>query len=133
METLRPYQQNLIEMQTIEMHSRALRKSRDFYQIYLQQILDSIGDSSKDYLNRFNVTRNDDIYRQVFTNKVKTEKEIKLMEFNFKLLHGILPCNKNLEKWKIRSNDKCDVCGSSQTIDHLLYNCNYVRPLWRLV
>ena len=35
--------------------------------------------------------------------------------------------------WKIRANDKCDVCGSSQTIDHLLYNCNYVRPLWRLV
>ena len=32
-----------------------------------------------------------------------------------------------------RANDKCDVCGSSQTIDHLLYNCNYVRPLWRLV
>ena len=133
MEALRPYQQNLIEMQTIEMHRRALRKSRDFYQIYLQQILDSIGESSRDYLNRYNITRNDDIYRQVFTNKVKIEKEIKLKEFNFKLLHGILPCNKNLEKWKIRANDKCDVCGSSQTIDHLLYYCNYVRPLWRLV
>ena len=69
----------------------------------------------------------------MFTNKVKIEKEIKLKEFNFKLLHGILPCNKNLEKWKIRANDKCDVRGSSQTIDHLLYYCNYVRPLWRLV
>ena len=133
MEALRPYQQNLIEMQTIEMHRRALRKSRDFYQIYLQQLLDSIGEPSKDYLKRYNITSNDDIYRQVFTNKVKIEKEIKLKEFNFKLLHGILPCNKNLEKWKIRANDKCDVCGSSQTIDHLLYNCNYVRPLWRLV
>ena len=61
MEALRPYQQNLIEMQTIEMHRRALRKSRDFYQIYLQQILDSISESSKDYLNRYNITRNDDI------------------------------------------------------------------------
>ena len=54
-------------------------------------------------------------------------------EFNFQLLHGISSCNKNLEKWKIRANDKCDVCGSSQTVDHLLYNCNYVRLLWRLV
>ena len=61
--------------------------------------------------------------------KVKIEKEAKLKEFNFKLLHGILPCNKNVEKWKIR----CDVCGSSQTIDNLLYNCNHVRPLWRIV
>ena len=62
MEALHPYQQNVIEMQTIEMHRRALRKSRDFYLIYLQQILDSIGESSKVYLNRYNITRNDDIY-----------------------------------------------------------------------
>ena len=58
----------------------------------------------------------------MFTNKVKFENEVKLKEFNFKLLHGILPCYNNL-----RANGKCDVCGSSQTIDHLLYNWNYVR------
>ena len=75
MEALRPYHQKLIEMQTIEMHRRALQKSRDFYQIYLQQILDCIGESPN-YLNRYNITRNDDIYRQMFTNKVKIEKEI---------------------------------------------------------
>ena len=39
-----------------------------------------------------------------FTNKVKSEKEIKLKEFDFKLLRNILNCNKNLEKWRyIRS------------------------------
>ena len=52
MEVLRPYQQNLIEMQNIEMHRMALRKSRDFYHTYLQQKLDSIGESSRDYLNQ---------------------------------------------------------------------------------
>ena len=133
MEALRPYKQNLIEMQNTEMHRRALRKSRDFYHTYLQQKLYSIGESSRDYLNRYNITRDDDSYGHVFTKKVKFEKEIKLKEFNFKLLHGILPCNKNLEKWKIKPNDRCDVCGLSQTIDHLLYNCNYVRPLWRII
>ena len=62
------------------------------------------------------------------------EKEIKLKECNFKRLHGILHCKKTLEKWKIRTSDKCNVCGSSQTINHLLlYNCNYVRPLWRSI
>ena len=91
-EALRPYQQ--IQMQNIKMHRMALRKSRDFYKIYLQQILDSSSESSRDYLNRYNVARNDEMYCHVFTNNVKREKEIKLKEFNFKILHGILPCNK---------------------------------------
>ena len=85
-------------MQNIEMHRMALQKSRDFYNTYLQQKLDSISESSRDYLNRYNITRDDDNYSHVFTKKVKFEKDIKLKEFNFKLLHGILPCNKNLEK-----------------------------------
>ena len=47
-EALRPYQQHLIQMQNIKMHRMALRKSRDFYRIYLQQILDSNSESSRD-------------------------------------------------------------------------------------
>ena len=59
-------------------------------------------------------------------------KEIKLKEFNFKLLHNILLCNKNLAKWRIKTNDRCDVCGQSQTVEHLLYSCIYVKPLRRV-
>ena len=47
----------------------------------------------------------------IYIEKVWLEKEIKLKEFNFKVLHGILPCNKNLKQWKIRTCDSCDVCG----------------------
>ena len=32
----------------------------------------------------------------VFAKKVALVREIKLKEFNFKVLHGILPCNLNL-------------------------------------
>ena len=65
--------------------------------------------------------------------KIVQEKEIKLKEFNYKLLHGILPCNKNLMKWKIRMNDECDVCQREQSIKHLLFECVYVKPLWEVV
>ena len=68
-----------------------------------------------------------------FTNKSKLEKEIKLKEFNLKLLHGILSCNRNLEKWNLKSNYKCDVCFLPQNIEHLLYDCTYVKPLWKLI
>ena len=38
----------------------------------------------------------------VFIKKIVQEKEIKLKEFNCKLLYGILPCNKNLMKSKLK-------------------------------
>ena len=68
-----------------------------------------------------------------FTKKIKLKKEVKLKEFNLKLLHGILLCNRNLEQWKLRRDDKCDVCSVSQTIEHLLHECMHVKPLWRLI
>ena len=30
-------------------------------------------------------------------------------------------------------SDQCDVCGMPQTIEHLLFSCCYVKPLWRVV
>ena len=36
-------------------------------------------------------------------------------------------------KWKIKDYDHCDVCGESQTLEHLLYDCRYVRPIWQCV
>ena len=44
-----------------------------------------------------------------------------------------MPCNKNLFRWKIRPYDICDVCQEIQTIEHLLYSCSYVKPLWNVV
>jgi hypothetical protein len=69
----------------------------------------------------------------VFSCKVLKEKEIKLKEFNFKVLHGILPCNNNLKKWRIRMSDLCDVCDCRQSIEHLLFECHYVKPLWNTI
>ena len=56
----------------------------------------------------------------MFVNEIISEKEIKLREFNFKLLHGILPCNSNLKRWRKTNSDRCDVFGEKQTIEHLL-------------
>ena len=76
---------------------------------------------------------NRDVEVSAFEKKVALEVEIKLKEFNFKLLHGCLPCHRNLMKWNIKDNDHCDVCGESQTLEHLLYECCYVPPLWHTV
>ena len=77
--------------------------------------------------------RNDATETSVFYSKISCEKENKLKEFNYKLLYGILPCNSNLKRWNIINCDKCDVCDDTQTIEHLIFDCIYVKPIWQLV
>ena len=48
-------------------------------------------------------------------------------------MHGILPCNLNLWRWRIKSNNLCDVCLDIQSIQHLLFDCKYVKQLWQLL
>ena len=36
-------------------------------------------------------------------------------------------------KWKIKMSDGCDVCQQQQSIEHLLFECIYVKPLWEIV
>ena len=131
-DALRPYQQQLIQIQQREINIMTLRKFKDFYRVYTQNLHYNADELAINYIEKY-CENEQDLHVLAFTKKVRLEKEIKLKEFNFKLLHGILPCNRNLEKWKLKRNDKCDVCSSSQTIEHLLYGCTYVKPLWRLI
>ena len=57
---------------------------------------------------------------------------LKLKEFNFKMLNGILSCKKNLKQRRIKTDDECDVCKEQQTIKHL-WDCLYVKSLWEII
>ena len=106
-------------------------KSKEYYNVYIQQLACSANITPiTKYLDSY-CNENDDFF--AFSKKVVLENEIKLKEFNFKVLHGILACNKNLKIWKIRLDDRCDVCNQIQTIEHLLFGCHYVKPLLQIV
>ena len=77
--------------------------------------------------------KNDIDERTVFVMRVCQEREKKFKEFNFKVLHWILPCGVNLKKWKISSTNIYDVCDEEQTIAHLLFECKYLSGLWARV
>ena len=49
----------------------------------------------------------------------------------FKLLHGILNTRKNLVKWKISNDNKCQLCPSNEieNTDHYFLNCDYNKNL----
>lgn len=69
----------------------------------------------------------EDAFRQQLCKDI----EIKLKEFNLKLIHEILPCNYNLVKWKIKDSTICDICSSEHTIEHLLFDCHRAVYLWK--
>ena len=68
----------------------------------------------------------------VYTTKIKiTDK--KLAEFNFKVLHLILPCGVNLKRWGIKDNNKCKICSELHDIPHLLFYCTQAKIVWEIV
>ena len=126
-----PYQQSLRVANNGALCTEKPMRSKDFYNIFRSQIIDSANFLRiSNYLTGYCES---DAEINAFSRIVSHEKEIKFKEFNFKVLHGILPCNRNLMRWKIRYDDNCDVCGEAQSIEHLLYSCCYVKPLWQVV
>ena len=65
--------------------------------------------------------------------KIKHIKDIKLLEFNYKVLNNILPCNVNLKMWRIKDSDECPTCGDAHNIVHMLYDCVGAQRIWSLV
>ena len=133
-EALLPYQECLRNIDRVrnvqEPQQFKPKKSRDFYLLFRQMLTkDSpiVTNYLKGYCNKDDCTF-------VFIKKIVQEKEIKLKEFYYKLLYGILPCNKNLRKLKVKLNDECDVCQQQQSIKHLLWECvdNTPKIKWPL-
>ena len=99
---LYPYRMNIVNGNNESLIPIKPLKSKEYYNVFLQQLAcnANITPVTK-YLDSY-CNNNDEIL--AFSKKVVLENEIKLKEFNFKVLHGILACNKNLKNWKIRLN-----------------------------
>ena len=72
-------------------------------------------------------------FTTVYTNKVGLIKNRQLAENNFKMWHGILPCNKNLKMWKKKDTDACSICGENESVNHLTFDCRYAQNIWDYV
>ena len=62
---------------------------------------------------------------------ISISKDRKFAEFNFKILHNILPCGKNLLKWKLSKNDQCCLCNVTDSYEHLFLNCRRLGNFWQ--
>ena len=59
---------------------------------------------------------------QVYINKLKNQLEMKIAEFNYKLISNFLPTGCNLFKWKKAPNESCIYCKNKcHDAQHLLF------------
>ena len=72
-------------------------------------------------------------FKHIFTSKVLQVSDIKIREFNYKVLHRILPCGSYLSKWKPNISANCHFCEQIETIEHLIFNCPRIFSLWRAI
>ena len=71
-------------------------------------------------------------FANVYMNKIKLADK-KLAEFNFEVLHLILPCGVNLKRWGIRYNKECNICKLTHDIPHMLFHCKKAQVVWKMV
>ena len=133
---LMPYAHLLVDLATLNQgncNKLTLMKSKDCYQKLIKDKCSHIEANHmcpelSDICANMNMTVED-----AFKNQLCSKIELKLREFNFKVLYGILPCNVNLVRWRLFDSDICDLCDSKQTIKHLLFECKRACHLWDIV
>ena len=64
--------------------------------------------------------------------KLKNQLQVKISEFNFKVLHNILGNNDNLFKWQKSPSPSCIYCNHhTHNSKHLLWECLPATHLWQ--
>ena len=81
--------------------------------------------------HNFEITSGNINWNNVYTRKIMILKYKKLSEFNFKVLHNILPCGKTVCKWDTPTSMLCLACHEPESTQHMLYDCFRVNEMWK--
>ena len=69
----------------------------------------------------------------IYTLPYKITTETKLIMFQLKIVHNILPTNAFLSKINLSESDTGNLCKAlNQTVPHLFINCNHTVVFWKL-
>jgi len=69
----------------------------------------------------------EDTWKKIFTSLKTICRETKLKEFQYKLIHQIVVTKKELYRYGIKEDGKCQNCGEKDSIDHTFRDCHFVK------
>ena len=81
----------------------------------------------------FNIDRANFDWESVYNQKIVNCKNIKLAEFNYKLLNNILPCGLYVHRFDKKVSEKCFYCKQIQDSYHMLHGCDFVQTVWKKI
>ncbi len=110
-------------------YSMKEQKSRFYYRILVDKKFDK-NYMEKSWENSFYPNIN---WKSVYRNQVWGIQEKKIGEFNYKLLCNILCTRSVISKWNKNINSKCQFCGDTQNVKHLIFDCPRVQNLWQAI
>ena len=70
-------------------------------------------------------------WHHIWEFRLKSIKDIRLKNFNFKFLYNIVPVKSNLFKWKLSNDDLCPECNIKEDILHDFLLCERVKAFWK--
>ena len=115
-----------------KIHVIKQQKSKFFYEI-LRNKQETKSNMESIYARNFNFENTPTLWRNIYKQKIIDIKIVRLREFNFKLLHNIIPCAKVLCKWNATISETCTYCNIVETTPHMLYECIRIRNIWKLI
>ena len=86
--------------------------------------------SERRWCKKFNFEYKSYSFQQIYIKKVKHPKISKFAEFNYKLLHNMLITNEGVNKWNKDISKDCEYCLEIEDIEHKIFNCKLVKPIW---
>ncbi len=85
------------------------------------------------WCKKFNLDEKSIFWDRIYTQKIKHIEYKKFAEFNFKLIHNILPCGFIVSKWNNNVTQQCGFCGEIETLQHMIFDCERIHEIWRLI
>ena len=73
------------------------------------------------FSKEFDIHNKEKTWRDIYKQKLLDMNIVKIREFNFKILHNIVPCGNILSKWKENIKKECDLCQEVETTKHMLF------------
>ena len=108
------------------------QKSKFFYNIIVNKKC-SRSNMESIYARNFNFPNVKSTWDNIYLQKISSLKVNFLKDFNFKILNNILPSGYWLSKWNHNVNSKCDHCGETESVEHMLYSCIRIKEIWSLI
>jgi hypothetical protein len=81
-------------------------------------------------INKWMIAHGDIDWPRVFLSPYCLVRDTKIQTFQYKVINRIIPCEYNLNLWKISDSNLCPVCAGLDTIEHFFYDCPMVRAFW---